>query len=349
MAADSTNLTDVIIPEVFAGYIMEEDLRTNRLVNSGAVVSDPAIAGFLAGGGQTFQIPGWQSTDQDDENVSSDDETSDGAQNAVLARKQIAIRSDRNGIWRSADLVAMLAGSDPLANAAARISQFRMTKRQNGMLSILDGLLDTGDGVLASSHTNSIAEKATAAAPLVAEVISAGGIIDTLAPSADEQGANLMVVHSDVHRDLQKKNLITFQSVSTQDIGWGTYLGFTLVVDDAEGAAAGAMKIAGGTDGYWYKTYLLQPGAVSITTGAPRIPVEIERQAVSADGGGVESLIVRDQWACHVYGTSFTGLATIAGASPTNAEYATGTNYAKVFADKKIGVACLEHNIGVGA
>ncbi len=342
-----TGLAQVIVPEVFAGYIMEQDNRVNRLVQSGAVVSDANIAAFLAGGGTTFQVPGWQATDGDTENISTDDVTL-GVPVVVNARKQIATRIERNGMWSSADLTAMLAGSDPLANAAARISQFRLTKRQDAMLAVLEGLLNTTNGVLAATHTNSIAEKVTAAAPLVAEVISAGAVIDTLASMADEQGTNVLIVHSDVHRDLQKKNLITFEATNTQDLGWGSYLGFTLISDDGNAVGAtGATKVAGSTNGFWYKSYLLQPGSVSITAGTPRNAVEVEREATQGTGGGVETLVVRDSYSCHVYGTSWTG--TPAGATPSNAEFATGTNFAKVYEDKKIGVAVLEHNIGPGA
>jgi len=343
-----TGLSEVIVPEVFAGYIFEEDNRVNRLIQSGAVVSDANIAGFLAGGGTTFNVPSWQATDGDAENISSDLVT-DGTANALAGRKQIVSRCERNGIWSSADLTAMLAGSDPLANAAARISQFRMTKRQNALQAILEGLYNTTNGVLTSSHTNSIAEKATAAAPLAAEVINAGPVIDTLAASADEQGTNVMIVHSDTHRDLQKKNLITYEATNTQNIGWGTYLGFTLVVDD--GAAVGdpgALKIAGGTNGFWYKSYLMQPASVTVTGGVAKVPVEVERYATQGHGGGVESLIVRDSYAAHVYGTSWTG-SPASEETPDNDDFAIGTNWGQTFEDKKIGVTCLEHNIGVGS
>ena len=136
MAADITGLADVIVPEVFFGYILEEDNRVNRLVQSGAVVADANSASFLAGGGQTASLPSWQATDGDVENVSTDDATI-AAGNDVQGRRQIIARVERNGVWSSADLTAMLAGSDPLANAAARIAQFRNTKRQETLMTVL--------------------------------------------------------------------------------------------------------------------------------------------------------------------------------------------------------------------
>jgi len=338
-----TALSDVIVPSVFAGYILEEDNRVNRMVQSGAVVSDAQIAAFLAGGGTTFDLPSWKATDSDSENVSDDTNTAVTAQN-LSARKQIVSRVERNAVWGSADLTAMLAGSDPLANAASRIAQFRSARREDTMLAVLEGLLNVTNGVLTATHANVIAEKATSAAPVPANIITSGDVIDTLASMADEQGTNVMVVHSDVHRKLQKLNLITFEATNTQDIGWGSYLGFTLVVND--GVAVGSVgetKIAGTVSGFWYKSYLLQPGSFSLTAGSPKNPVEVERQALQGSGGGAEYLIVRDSYSPHVYGTSWTG--TPAGATPTNTEYAVGTNYAKVYEDKKIGVAVLEHNV----
>lgn len=334
----TTQISDVIVPEVFFAYIREAEDNVNRLVQSGAVVVDPRVEAFLGGGGATMNVPSWKPTEGDAENVSTDDPTDVATANKLTTGNQIAHRLDRNNAWSSADLTAHFAGSDPMAAAAAYAAGERLSKRQTALVNVLNGLFDTvAPGPLSASHLNDIAEKTTAGSAAVATSIGAGAVIDTLSAFGDSQGSGmLLAVHSDTHRLLQKQNLIDFQPSNVQDIGWGTYLGFTLLVDD------GMPKTVFDTTGLWYRSYILKPASVTVTVGTPRVPVEVEREALQGEGGGIETLVVRDAYVAHVYGTAWTG--TPAGLTPTNAELADGDNWDQVFSDKMIGAVALDHN-----
>lgn len=333
-----TAISDVIVPEVFFSYLQEEDLNVNRLIQaSPAVVSDPMVAAGLAGGGKIFSIPGWKSTENDADSVTTDDATAI-TPSAITGRKQDAVRLERANAWSSADLVAQLAGSDPMAHAATKVGQVRNSRRQVAMINTLNGLFDAS-GSLEATHLNDVAEKTTVGSAAASTSIAASVVIDSAEPFGDMWNPSeyTLVVHGDTYRLLQKQNLITFQPTAAQDIGFGTYLGMTLVVDD------GLPKTVFDTTGLWYRSYLLGPESVTVTVGQPRIPVEVEREALQGTGGGVESLVVRDTYVVHPYGLRFTS-TTVAGETPSNTEMATVANWVKVWEDKAIKVAAIDHN-----
>ena len=309
--------------------------QANRLVMSGAVASDAALTSGLAGGGKTFNVTGWKSISDsaNDYNVSSDNPASSATANNVQTSQQIAARLDRNAVFGSADLAAHLAGADPMASAASELGNYQSTQRTKTLINILTG---TFAAASMSAARNDIAI-ADGAAATTANLISNDSIIDTLAPFDDMQGlGNILFVHGDVYRALQKNNLITFEASSAQNIGFGTYLGLTLVVDSA------CPKVAGGTSGFKYTSYIMKPGAVGFGAGMPRIPVEVERRSREGNGGGVEYLTVRDAYAYHPYGMKWVG--TPSGSTPSNSELAVGTNWLRVYAQKNVGLSALITN-----
>lgn len=330
-----TRLSDIIVPEVFFGYVQEASTKKNALVNSGIVPVDPMIVSGLSGGGKTFNVPGFQhiADTSNDYNVSSDDPTSTASANKIQTTQQIAARLDRNAVWGGADLAAQLAGTDPMSAAANMVSAYQTTQRQKTLVNMLTGVFASADMSDAVNDV-SIADGNNAAS---ANKISNEAIIDTLAPFDDMQGMNnVLVVHGDIYRNLQKNNLITFEPSSTQNIGFGTYLGLTLLVDSS------VPKVAGGVSGSVYTSYVMKPSAVGFGAVAPRVPVEVEREALQGDGGGVEYLIVRDAFSYHPYGMKWTG--SPAGVTPANSELAVGTNWTRVFNQKNVGLAALQTN-----
>lgn len=311
----STRISDVIVPEIFAGYVTQEGVNQNKLVQSGAVVSSQELSSFLSGGGQTYQKPSFKSTENDNDNVDSSDETSNATPKKLGTGKEVVIRINRNNSWSSADLTAVFAGADPLSAAASMAAQNRMTNRQKALLSMLDGVFATA---LLSSHV--IDDNLNALGS--DQIIDAGSLL------GDMQMQNgLLIMHSVPYNGLQKANLITFEATNTQDIGWGTYLGHTVLVDDT--MPVGATPTT-------YTTYLLGSGSIEEGSASARVPVEVEREAKGGDGGGIETLWVRDSYCYHVKGMAYTG--TPAGDGVTNAELAVGASYTQVFDDKLVRV-----------
>ena len=68
-----TQITDVVVPEIFTPYTQQMTEQKARLVQSGALARDPFIDNLLAGGGVTFNVPSFRDLDDDTDNVSTDD------------------------------------------------------------------------------------------------------------------------------------------------------------------------------------------------------------------------------------------------------------------------------------
>jgi hypothetical protein len=71
----------------------------------------------------------------------------------------------------------------------------------------------------------------------------------------------------------------------------------------------------------------------------PEEAAEIDRNALASD----TFFVNRKRFILHPRGVRWIG--TPAGASPTNAEIAIGTNWVKVYLDKNIRVVAVRHNV----
>lgn len=329
-----SQIADVIVPTLFAGYVLEQSVQQNKLISSGLVSPNPAMSAWLAGGGIVESFPSFLNTD-----VSSTaalvptDDTTAATPEKVTANKQVAIRLKRNKVWQASSLAGQLAGADPMAAAAAFAGGAMNKVRQTSLLAMLAG---TVNETRAANLVNTIAVEIVGSVTASTQ-FSAGALIDTLTGWGDNAtNAGGLVIHSDTYRAMQKANLIVYLPTAAQDIGFGTYLGFTLIVDDT------APKRAGTTSGLVYTSYVVRPGALGLGVASSGDAVETYREPLSGNSGGMDSLIVRDTFSYHVNGYAWAGSAT---ALPTDTALALASNWSKVFSDKQVGVAALVHNL----
>lgn len=335
-----TAISNVIVPEVFVPYMQEESDKANRLIQSGLLSNDPIISAKLDGGGTVFNMPHWRHISENggDYVVPTDDNTV-ATPTAIVGRTQSTVRVERAKTFGAAKLSAALAGSDPVMAAATMLGNYRAAQRQRILISFLKGFLSASG----MSATNDIAEKTLVASVVDANRIDADGVIDSQAPFGDFSDPNMMAmcIHSDVYRKLQKQNLITFEPTSAQNIGFGTYLGMTLIVDDQ------MPKTNFDTTGYYYSTYFVRMGDIKFGVG--NLPaneaIEVHREPLEGNGGGAEYLITRDCFSYHLDGMKWVG-GSVAGDLPTDAEIADGANnWALAAVQKTVGIAELIHNI----
>ncbi len=314
-----TTLADVIVPEVFAKYMIRETAEKARIFQAGLMESNAIIANFLAGGGQTVNLPAWTDL-SGDENISTDVYADEATPLAVGATKDVAIRHSRNQGWTSADLVQALAGDDPLAMVSSRVSTYWANQMEKMMVKTLEGVIadnianDGGDLV----HT-------------AAGGVTAEDIIDAAATMGDaDDRLAAIVMHSKIYASLAKLNLIDFIPDSDGKVKFPSYLGYNVIRDDDCW-----------TNGTNYHTYLLARDAFAWGEGTPRTPVEVDRHPAKGDGGGVEELWTRREFCLHPKGFAWQS-ASMVGPSPTNAELANALNWDRVAAERKqVGIAAL--------
>lgn len=330
-----TRLTDVIVPEVFFTYLQKDTMTKSAIFNSGAIRMDANMGAKLAGGGDTFQVPFWNDLADTEANIGTDNPSDTATPLSVTAAKMRAIRQFRTQGWSDADLVAELAGSDPMTRIVGRAGAYWTRQFQTTLVSTLKGILadntanDSGDMVYdITSETGSAAQ------------VSADAIIETAQTMGDASDSlSLIVMHSRIYANLAKQNLIDFTENSEGNIRFPTYLGYRVIKDD------GVQVDTSGSDlHYW--TYVMGPGAIGFAEHAPAVPVETDRLPTQGNGAGVEQLWTRRQYVMHPYGFDWLD-GSVASQFPTNAEIAAAANWDRKYAERKqINIAALKTKNG---
>ena len=324
----TTRLSDIIVPEVFFPYMLKETETKTAFFQSGIMRTDPVIAGKLAGGGETFQMPTYADlSDANEASIGSDNPADVITADKISAFKDICRRQVRSKAWSDMDLVRELSGSDPMQAIASRVAQWWGRSMQRAAISTVRGVVADNVANDASDMVNDIGTDA-AGAPAAAELVSAEAILDTkqtLGDSAEKLAA--IAMHSVVYTRLQKQNLIDFIPDSEGRVMFPTYLGYRVVVDDGLPAIAGTNRTK-------YHTYLFAEGALAWGESPVAVPVETDRAPEKGNGTGQETLFTRRQFVIHPYGIKWTETAVV-GQFPTNAELQTATNWDRVYPERK--------------
>lgn len=333
--AAPVSLGDIIEPAPkFASYVMNATLEKSRLFQSGAVAADPQISEMIAGaGGSLYKLPFWNDLGSTEPNKSSDDATSSATPEGITAAADIAIKHYRNFGVSAADLSASVAGDDPMRRMADRVAASWVRRLQKQMIAVLTGIYLDNIASDSDDMINDISGNAGA------EKITAEAILDTAQTMGDEQeGLTMIVTHSAVANVLKKDNLIDYIPDARGEVNIPTYLGYELIVDDG-------MPVTTGT----YTTYLLGMGAFAWGESMPRVPVEVQREAAQADGGGVEQLWTRREYVLHPRGFASQSAAIAAGGdggqSPTDTALALAATWSRVFERKRAKIAFLVHDL----
>jgi len=292
----STIISDVVVPSVFAPYVQELSLELSLLVRTGVIARSQQLDAFLSGGGQILDVPAWEDLSDTEPNISSDSGTATPLN--IGSNQAKAVRVNQNQAWGSMDLSSQLAGSDPMDAIARRVAAYWTRAQQARLLATVKGLADNN-----ASIVNDISDAGTDnnAAADAANLVSADAFLDTFQLLGDHKtNISAIAMHSVVHTNLQKQNLIDFIPDSEGNVGFGTYLGKTVLVDDGMITQADASLTE-------YYTIAFGAGAFQLGVGSPRVGAEVERNALAGSGGGEEILVSRTEYCLHPQG--FTAVA----------------------------------------
>jgi len=309
----------VIVPELFAPYVINQTKELSNLINSGIAQSNPLLDSLIEKGGKTISMPFMRPLSGSDD-VLSDSEPL--VPEKISAGRDVAPVLIRGKAWSANELAGALAGSDPMSAAGEQIAKWWNVQEQKMLIAILNGIFANA---LKTSHCNDISTKTD-------PVISAAALLDTkqlLGDAASELKA--IAMHSVVFTALQKQNLVEYIPNSQGVIEFPTYLGYKVIVDD------GIVPVGG-----VYNTYLFADGVFGRGDGVPEAltPIEMYRDALASD----DILVSRRALCLHPLGVSWTN-PTLSSATPKNTDLATGSNWSKVAEDKEIGIAMLKHKV----
>jgi hypothetical protein len=320
-------IADIIEPSLFTSYVIELTTEKSRLWQSGIVGPDQRISERIQGeGGRTINMPFWNDLSGESEVL---DDSNALTPEKIDAAQDVATLNYRGKAWSANDLAGAVAGDDPMEVIAQRTAAFWARDFQATLISQLNGLFDATSGTLKDTHLNDQADDGGGTAVPFSDDL----FLDTVFLLGDEQESFTgMSIHSTIMKTMLKADLITFVKPSEQGIQIPTYRGRFLVVDD------GMPKVAGAVSGFEYTSVIFGPGAIGYGEKPAKEPVEMDRDALAGD----DVLVHRRHYVLHPRGIKWTG--SPAGATPTNAEFATPGNWSKVYQDKNIRIAALTTN-----
>lgn len=327
-----TTLNDVVVPNVFTEYVVENSLAKSALVQSGIVTRNAAIDDQLRAGANSFSVPFWKDLGDVAADLVDDNPSSFATNRKLTAGKQVVRKSYLHGSWSAMNLASELSGSDALARIQDRVAAYWQREAQRRLIASLTGIMadnaanDSGDMVVdISAQSGALAN------------FSAGAVIDACATMGDSMRDMVAIaMHSTTYKAALKADLI--QTLPASDGRFiQTFRGLAIIVDDGLPLAAGV-----------YTTVLFGPGAVGYGVSAPRIAAgtEVENLPSAGNGGGQQVLHSRVNMAIHPLGFQWKE-QSVSGESPSTAELATAANWDRVASDRKhVPIAFLKHKVG---
>jgi hypothetical protein len=315
-----TAISDVVVPEVFNPYVIERTATKSALYQSGVIVRNTALDKLAASGGNTVNMPFWQ-------DLSGNSETIE--EGTALTVNKIAASSDKARIlfrakaWGAYDLAGALAGDDPMAAIGNLVGDWWARDNQTTLLKILEGVF--GAATMAANVLDISSETGTAA------ILDAEAYLDALAKLGDARDKiTACMMHSATVTHLAKLDLIDYVPDSEGKPTVKTFLGKRIVEDD------GCPYTTGGV----YTSYLFGSGAIGWGEGGAPVPTETGRNQLA----GQDFLINRRHFLLHPMGVAWQE-DSVAGASPTNVELATESNWARVYEAKNIPIIKFSYRL----
>ena len=333
----ATRISDVIEPEVYLSYDAENSPEKTAFFDSGIAVRNEALDQKANEGGDSVHIPFWKDLDSTQEpNLSSDNPASSAVPGKATADEQVGRMAYLNQSYSAADLAGEIAGANPMQHVRNRFGTYWQRQWQRRTIATVVGLLAANAAADGGDMINDIALEtgnSAAAAHLFSREAFTGAAF-TLGDMFESVSA--IAVHSIVAKRMVDNDDIEYIRDSQGNLTVPTFLGRRVIIDD------GMPVVAGATNGFKYTSVLFGAGAIGYGEGQATVPVEIERQALQGDGGGVEYLIERNTWLIHPFGFRVVGTPT--AASFSLAELRAAATWQRVVDRKNVPIAALITN-----
>ena len=329
----ATLRSDVIIPEIFTPYVIEQSTQKNQFLASG--VAQPMAELNATEGGDFVNVPFWKANLSGDLEVLSD--STSLTPGKITADKQVGVILHRGRAFEARDLAALAAGSDPMAAIGAKVGEYVANQQQADLYKCLEGVFGslTGSDSPAFDALRFDTTGMTALGPR--QVAKARAILG-------DQGDKLTAVamHSACYYDLVERKAIDYVTntearLSTLatgastinavggsiaaaygDVRVPTYMGLNVIVSDDITNSAGN-----------YACYFFTAGAVA-TGEQAAMRTETDRDILAKS----DAMSLDMHYIYHPVGAKW-GVTTT---NPTRAQLATVGNWSKVYETKNIGI-----------
>ena len=330
----ATLRSDVIIPEIFTPYVIEQSTLRNQFLSSGVV--QPMAELNATEGGDFVKVPFWKANLSGDAEVLTD--STSLVPGKITADTQVGVILHRGRAFESRDLAALAAGADPMAAIGAKVGEYIANQQQKDLYKSLEGVF----GALTGSDS-------PAFDALRFDTTGMGALgprqVAQARAKLGDQGDKLSAVamHSACYYDLVERKAIDYVTntearLSTAATGASTinaiggsiagsfsneytvpfYMGLRVIVSDD-------ITNSGGN----YACYFFTNGAVA-TGEQQALRTETDRDILAKS----DAMAMDWHNVYHPVGAKW-GVTTT---NPTQAQLATITNWSKVYETKNIGI-----------
>lgn len=319
-------IADVIVPQEFTDYQIENSMTSTALFQSGVLSKNGAIADALAKGSNSFTVPFWRDiADGAEADIVNDDPTVLSTPQKFSAGRQIVRKSFVHASWSEMSLAAELAGSDPIVALRDRVAAYWQVQFEKRLVSTLNGILASN---VANNNADMVVDISGAAG--AESAFNATAVINTAATLGDRMNDDIRMIamHSHIYTQALINDEIAFLP-NSQGQPIKTYRGLAVLIDDNLSPANGV-----------YTTVLMGSGAIGFGASEPNTGygTEIYRLPAAGNGGGQTVLHSRQNVALHPLGYAWndgTGVAALAGDSPTIADLAVAAHWTRVATSRK--------------
>jgi hypothetical protein len=322
----ATLRSDIIIPEVFTPYVIEQTTQRDAFLASGVV--QPMAELNASEGGDYINVPFWRANLSGDFEVLSD--STSLSPSKITADKQVGVILHRGRAWEARDLAALAAGADPMAAIGAKVADYVANQRQKDLIKCLEGVFGSLTGSDSPAFTDlrvDTSGMSTLSPRTVAKVRAKLG----------DQGDKLTAVamHSAIYYDLVERKAIDYVATTdargtttTQsggsiaaafgEVSVPTYMGLRVIVsDDLTPTSTN------------YPVYFFTAGAIA-SGEQMAMQTETDRDILAKS----DAMSIDLHYCYHPVGAKW----TVGTVNPTQAQLATIGNWTKVYETKNIGI-----------
>lgn len=315
MADNQFKLANAIIPEVFANYVLNQSMKTNRLVQSGILTNDPSLGSQLLAPGDFIHMP-YINDIAEGPDAQTWTDTQDISVNGLTTGEQRAFKFRQAQAFGWTDVSQQVSGAPAQSTVANRFGAYWNNQDQKLLFAELKGAFANSDIATAKMYEDS-------------SVFSARGFLAAIAKMGDLQDntLNKIVVHSSTYAEMKAQQLIETVQPAGAVTPISVYNGMRIVQDDDPNL----INADGSTT-----SYVFANGAVGYSVASPQNAVEIQREART--NGGQTNVINRRVVTTHILGTSVAKTFTPAGQTVTMDELAKGTTWESIVDPRHIQV-----------
>ena len=327
----ATLRSDIIIPEIFTPYVIEQTTLRDAFLASGVV--QPMAELNATEGGDYINVPFFKANLTGDFEVLSD--STSLTPGKITADKQVGVILHRGRAFESRDLAALAAGADPMAAIGAKVADYVAHQRQKDLIKCLEGVF----GGLASNTGAAFIDVSFDTASQTAlgprHVAKARALLG-------DQGDKLTAVamHSAVYYDLVERKAIDYvtavearftadtampdafggsiASAYGGDNAVPTYMGLRVIVSDDLAPVSSD-----------YPVYFFTQGAIA-SGEQMAMQTEVDRDILAKS----DAMSIDLHYCYHPVGAKW----TVGTTNPTPAQLATITNWTKVYELKNLGI-----------